>query len=472
MESARVKRLASDWTGKVLNGWRVGDYVNSGKSALVFKASNTKIEGAIKIFDPELVERFGKGDELERIRRELKLVGAPHENLVTIFDGGYSDQFALCFVVMEYIDAPNLASVLKDVPITQVRPLISQVAQAARYLESLDLVHRDIKPDNIAVFPDFKRAKLLDLGVIRPLNAESGPPLTDREEQVFIGTHQYGSPEFVLRQERQNPEGFRALTFYQLGAVLHDMLERRRIFADSASPIARLVQAVLHDKPRIDPTGKPADLVNLANNCLVKDPLVRLEIVRWDDFTADVNVLDAASAAKEAIRKRRARALYELGSMESDSAAQHKRKRKQLLEEFLSRLAEQLRGTSGENELPPIIVKEIVDEDAKHAVLFTHYKASARYGLPVDYYFVARLTLIDVGANVVRLECAAAASAESLKEGYFEPHYSKVFNGVYDDAIMRSALERALFPTFEHAMDLSANIGTVLIPMSKVGASA
>jgi hypothetical protein len=84
LEVARVKRFVSEWSAKVLNGWIVGDYINSGKSALVFKTSQGSTHGAIKIFDPELIERFGKERQEERINRELTLLGAHHENLVTI----------------------------------------------------------------------------------------------------------------------------------------------------------------------------------------------------------------------------------------------------------------------------------------------------------------------------------------------------------------------------------------------------
>src|SRR6202035_4476470 len=86
MESARVRRLVSEWSGKSLNGWLVGEFINSGKSALVFKTKKANVAGAIKIFDPDLVERFGGADQKERIRRELTLIGAHHENLVTILD--------------------------------------------------------------------------------------------------------------------------------------------------------------------------------------------------------------------------------------------------------------------------------------------------------------------------------------------------------------------------------------------------
>ncbi len=462
MESARLKRLVSEWSGKALNGWTVGDYINCGKSALVFKATNGLKEAAVKIFDPEIVERFGRADEDERIRRELTLVGAHHQNLVTIFDGGYSKEHDLYFVVMEYIDAPNLASVLKAIPSDRVRPLISQIAAAARFLEDRGIVHRDIKPDNICVSRDFGHATLLDLGVIRPY-ANDGEPLTDREEQVFIGTFQYASPEFLLRREEHTPEGHRSLTFYQLGAVMYDMLEKRRIFADSASPLARLVQAILHDTPKMDPTGKTPDLVNLANNCLVKDAKLRLSIVSWDDFASVLNISDSTTSAKENIRKLRTRALYETQSIESATVHEEIRRRKQVAGEILSKIAEQVRAASDECDLPPRTVKEVPDGDGAESLLVACFKASIQFGLLVDFHLALKLKLLDVNGQVVEVQGAAVASTKSVTESDFRPHFARLFSGVYEDAVVRMSIEAVLFPALEQAMNLVGPLDTTAI---------
>ena len=469
MDSARIKRLIAEWSGKLLREWRVGAYINSGKSALVFRATKLNCDAAIKIFDPELVERFGAESEKERIRRELTLIGSHHENLVTILDGGYPPDNDLYFIVMEHIDAPNLASVIKNVPSDQIRNIISQVASAARFLESRDIVHRDIKPDNIAISTDFKKAKLLDLGIIRPFSADSLPPLTDREEQVFIGTLQYGSPEFLLRKEKQDQEGYRAVTFYQLGAVLFDLLEKRRLFAESAQPFPRLVQAILHDNPRIDRAGKPPDLVNLASNCLVKDPALRLKIVSWDDFAPALPISDAMAAAKENIRKRRTRALFEADSADSPSTYEEERRRKQIAGEILSRVAEQVRAASAEADLPPRFVKEIPDDQGDSQVLLTRFKASVKFGLLVDFYLGLRLKLLELGSQVVSLECAAAVSAEGISDEYLNGHWVAIFSGVYEDSIVRTAIESALFPALDYAMDVHDSSQTparIQIPMA------
>ena len=112
---------------------------------------------------------------------------------------------------------------------------------------------------------DFSKAILLDLGVLLPIGAES---LTDVDQRQFIGTLRYSSPEFLFRQEENTIEGWRAVTFYQLGAVLHDLLMKKVLFEDFTDPFPRLVEAVKSEKPHI--ASEDHRCVHLANRCLMK----------------------------------------------------------------------------------------------------------------------------------------------------------------------------------------------------------
>jgi hypothetical protein len=56
-----------------------------GKSAIVFKSTDGTKPSILKVFDRELVERFGEEAQAERVRRELTLVGKTHPNLVKIY---------------------------------------------------------------------------------------------------------------------------------------------------------------------------------------------------------------------------------------------------------------------------------------------------------------------------------------------------------------------------------------------------
>ncbi|MDV2453689.1 protein kinase domain-containing protein [Xanthomonas hortorum] len=181
---------------------------------------------------------------------------------------------------MEALPWKNLKERLSEISVTHARSLLEQLAAAAKFLEDRGLAHRDIKPENIAVSEDLTALKLLDLGVIRPFGVGG---LTDLDARVFIGTLRYSSPEFLDREELDTEEGWRALTFYQIGAVLHDMLMHKEIFEKYSEPFALLVNAVKSVNPEV--YGSDVELVRICRNCLVKDPIARLEIVNWEQFT-------------------------------------------------------------------------------------------------------------------------------------------------------------------------------------------
>ncbi len=301
MDKETAGSISAALLGNAVGGWRIAKYINHGKSAVVFLAERSGRESALKIFDPEIVKRYGRDAQMKRITRELSLVGKSHPNLVDIYDGGEDGDFL--FVAMEYFPGRNLGEALLDIPISEVRSLISQIASAAKFLEGSSFAHRDIKPENIGLSPDMTRTKLLDLGVIRPLDLSN---VTDEGEQrYFIGTLQYSPPELLFREEEQSIEGWRAITFYQLGGVLHDLLMRKPLFEDFKNPYARLVRAVEREIPRVDSPQADADLRLLAQNCLAKVPSQRLDTVKWDDFSRPT-VADPLDAARRRIAQHRA----------------------------------------------------------------------------------------------------------------------------------------------------------------------
>lgn len=353
MDDARAKRMSQELISHDVGGWTLIDYINCGKSALVFKAKDSAGRlAAVKIFDPEIIDRYGDQKQLERINREKSLIGKSHPNLIEIFDGGVQkiadNQYF--YVVMEYIDQQNLADVLSAIPVENVWNLIGDIASAAKFLEDEGLCHRDIKPENIVCSADGKQVKLLDLGVLRPLK---GSNLTDEGRLPFIGTLQYTSPEYLLRQEGKDPSAWRALTFYQLGAVLHDLIMRVPLFQDFSEPFAKLSNAVQHHVPLITSSAVPIGLVALANNCLSKDPSVRLQTVKWSDFKPSLDVKDELTELKKRLAKRRITAAAQM--IEPSLRAEQRAER---LTEFARQLRELLRSECLEGSLPRQIFEE------------------------------------------------------------------------------------------------------------------
>jgi hypothetical protein len=75
MDATRARRIARELQGKTIGRWKVIEKIHHGKSALVLKVERGGKQAALKIFDPDLVESFGRKKQIERIKREKSLIG-------------------------------------------------------------------------------------------------------------------------------------------------------------------------------------------------------------------------------------------------------------------------------------------------------------------------------------------------------------------------------------------------------------
>lgn len=296
--SAMTTVSASHLPSQTVAGWALLEKLGQGKSATVFKATKNSKTAAIKVFDREITRHLREAEIKARIQREMTMIGRSHPNLVSIHSGGFAEDIASYYIVMDYVSGQTLAKTLTTINPEKIPDLILQLSKAAQYLESLELCHRDIKPDNIMLTDSLMRLVLLDFGVLRPLNSES---ITDDETLPFVGTLRYSPPEFLLRQEEDSTEGWRAVTFYQIGAVLHDLIMQRPLFSHSSYPFAALCNAVQHQQPEVQSTQLPVELLELAYKCLLKDWRTRLRLVKWSSFDLTTETTETSSSIRQQI---------------------------------------------------------------------------------------------------------------------------------------------------------------------------
>lgn len=456
MDQSQANRLANELLNTTVGGWDLVDICNSGKSAVVLKGKKSGEVAAVKIFDPELIDRFGADRQSARIERELSLRGKEHPNLVKIIDGGLCEKTQYWFLVMEYIDAPNLAEVLDTLPRKYIRKVISQIAGAAQFLEELQLAHRDIKPDNIAIYPDFERSVLLDLGVIRPFGLSE---MTDEDQVTFVGTLQYSSPEFLMRDEIDTMDGWRGVTFYQLGAVLHDMIMRKRIFSEFVNPYARLVKAIENEIPNIESTEVSADLILLAKNCLQKVPELRLRFVDWKDFQKLEQSSETGAGAKDRIRRRFGLSQEQsAGKTEADSERLARNERR-IVGGIRTRLEDLVREEFIPSEFfMPIEINEFAEDQPKKLGFLVFIKAAAQLGLSYSVSLVFYVELLDAQSEAVALSFAAAISDVRLeRESMLSGPRTTFFEGVFEESVMRTHVENLLYPALDQAQQTDRN---------------
>ena len=269
------------------DSWELIDEIGSGNSASVYKLISDDRTAALKIYEP----RFFEGDksvvEKRRVLDQMSLKGHGHPNLIDFFDAGEID--STYFLLMEYLPWKSLDRRIKTIERTEIAGIISKIAAAAEYLEGRNFVHRDIKPENILISDDDQKVKLLDLGVIRPISTESSGGTDHGYALPFVATAQYSSPAYLFRDGEPTEDMWKALTFYQLGAVLHDLLMKYPLFMNEVRTQNRyrVAAAVLLTVPEVHASDTPPWLVALARNCLVKVDDLRLNRVDWSSFHAD-----------------------------------------------------------------------------------------------------------------------------------------------------------------------------------------
>jgi predicted Ser/Thr protein kinase len=180
-------------TGTVLQDrYEIAGEIGRGGYSVVYRARDRRVgaDVAIKLLvPPPAAARLAR----ERLRREVQAVRQlSHPSIVTVFD--VADDGPWSFVVMEYVDGPDLAVRVRDQgPLhpDAVARIGRDVAAALDAAHRCGILHRDVKPQNILLAPD-GRARLTDFGSARL----SGQP-TLTQTGGLVGTLDYAAPEVL-----------------------------------------------------------------------------------------------------------------------------------------------------------------------------------------------------------------------------------------------------------------------------------
>ncbi len=257
-------------------GSRVGPYevlaqIGAGGMGEVYRAADQRLgrDVAVKVIRRALVH---DDESLDRLLREATLASSlNHPNIVTIYETGVvgTDRY----VAMELVEGSTLRLAARQgLPLSRALAIARQISEALAVAHAAQIIHRDIKPDNVMVRPD-GYVKLLDFGLARvqpdAIGAGATGPVT--EAGLILGTIGYMAPE----QARGEPVT-READVFALGVLLYELVTGRHPFM-VASQIGTL-HALIHDNPeppsRINP-DLPRAIDQLILETLQKDPRLR-----------------------------------------------------------------------------------------------------------------------------------------------------------------------------------------------------
>jgi eukaryotic-like serine/threonine-protein kinase len=206
--------------------------------------------------------------QVKRFFREAKILASiDHPNVVKLVEYGFSEK-NIPFIIMEYVDGKSLDEHIRDPQFDFLRRLIvlEQVTKALAVVHERGVLHRDIRPGNVLVTPQFT-AKLADFG----LAGLADSTLTMARELL-------GGPSTYLPPEAwDDPKRFDERSdLFSLGVLAYELFTRRLPFTGK-TPV-QLREAIAHGRPeaphKLNPEVGP-ELEDILAKLLAKDPAER-----------------------------------------------------------------------------------------------------------------------------------------------------------------------------------------------------
>ncbi|MEO7042614.1 MAG: serine/threonine-protein kinase [Gemmatimonadaceae bacterium] len=258
--------------GRVLEAnYELDKEIGRGGMGIVYRARDRRLKRlvAIKLLPPDLAYR---PDIRSRFLREAETSAQlSHPSIVPIYTVEEADN--LVFFIMGYVNGDTIGQRLRQtgpMGADEVRRILCEVADALAYANARNVVHRDIKPDNILLDTDTGRAMVTDFGIARAVSEGNDTRLTTTG--LAIGTPAYMSPEQCAGDRSVDGRS----DIYSLGIVGYQMLSGDLPFVASNTPgmfVKHLTEQPRPISERV--AGVPEDLAAIIMRCMAKEPSER-----------------------------------------------------------------------------------------------------------------------------------------------------------------------------------------------------
>jgi serine/threonine-protein kinase len=256
--------------GQELAGCRILEKIATGGMGTVYRALQMSMNRQVAI--KCLAEDFARDKNyVQRFVREARAAGElSHTHLIHVLDVGQHQ--GVYYYIMEYVDGQSVDRVLRikeRLGPETVTEIVMQTARALAYAHERNIIHRDIKPDNLMITKD-GTVKLADLGIAKKLD----PNKEATDAGLVLGTPNYMAPE----QAQDSSLTDRRSDVYALGSTAYHMLTGRPPYTgkNALEVLSNLV------KKRPTPVEKlrpevPKGLILILNKMMARDPEKRYQ---------------------------------------------------------------------------------------------------------------------------------------------------------------------------------------------------
>jgi serine/threonine protein kinase len=261
----------NDRIGQQLGNYRLIRRLGSGGFAEVYLGEHVylKTQAAIKVLPMQLTS-----DEIENFSNEARTIAnLKHPYIIPVLDFGIQESTSTPFLVMDYAPNGTLRQRYKKgtkVSPKRLLPYVKQVAEALQYAHDNNIIHRDVKPENILLAQN-NSVLLSDFGLAIVVQSSQHQ---ESQQNMGAGTIAYTAPE----QSKGKP--CVASDQYSLGAIVYEMLCGVRPF--NGTPMEIMVQHALASPAPIHdhvPSIPPA-IEFVVQKALAKDPKKRFATIQ------------------------------------------------------------------------------------------------------------------------------------------------------------------------------------------------
>ncbi|MHC4780987.1 MAG: serine/threonine-protein kinase, partial [Planctomycetota bacterium] len=208
--------------GRVLGGCRIEEVLGEGGMGIVYRGVDLSLDRqvAVKVLPSRVMK---KPLLVERFQREARSAAqVEHPNIVQVYSVG--EEGNRHYIVMQYVKGESLSDLIRRegrIEYRKATRMIFDVARGLAHAHEHEIIHRDIKPDNIMI-TEKGEVKLADFGLARELKTDNDISQTGQ----ILGTPYYMSPE-ACQAEPVDGRG----DIYSLGATFYFMVTGAKPFS-------------------------------------------------------------------------------------------------------------------------------------------------------------------------------------------------------------------------------------------------
>ncbi len=213
--------------GMFLDGYRIEEELHASNRTQIYKAFDTETQSMVILKTPSILFNDDTHYIEHFLHEEWAGKRIQHKNVLKVLSPNKEKNYL--YYVTEYIEGKTLRQWIDTTPkpyIREVREIIEQVVKGLRAFHRMEMLHQDLKPENIMI-DNNNVVKIIDFGSVKIAGIAEITPLDYNKEENILGTLNYTAPEYHLGKS-----GTIQSDLYSVGVITYEMINHSLPFGE------------------------------------------------------------------------------------------------------------------------------------------------------------------------------------------------------------------------------------------------